>query len=74
MPDNDQRLYKAFEAKYRSGPAEIVMTLLHTFGDKERGDPLTYETLIAYLKHDRVGIREQRVPDYCAAHNNWENC
>jgi hypothetical protein len=57
-PDNDAKLYKALEGKYRSGPAEIVMTLLHTFGDRERGDPLTYEALIAYLKHDKIAIRE----------------
>jgi hypothetical protein len=57
-PGNDIKLFTALEGKYRAGPAEIVMTLLHTFGERERGDPLTYETLLAYLKHDKILIRE----------------
>jgi hypothetical protein len=57
-PDNDMKLYKALEGKYRAGPAEIIMTLLHTYGERDLADPLTYETLIAYLKHDKVAIRE----------------
>src|SRR4029077_2731931 len=49
-PENDLVLYRALEAKHKSAPAEIIMTLLHSFSDRERAEPATYETLIEYLR------------------------
>jgi hypothetical protein len=55
---NDLQLYRAVERKYRSGPAEIFMNLLHGFSAEARGRPETYEQLIEYLKSDKLPIRE----------------
>jgi hypothetical protein len=56
--ENDQKLYQALEDKYRSGPAETIMELLHPYADRQKTEPEFYETLIAYLKHDKLPIRE----------------
>ncbi|MBL8794940.1 MAG: hypothetical protein JNM56_13610 [Planctomycetia bacterium] len=59
-PGQDLKLYNALtqEKKYSPAQAEIVLRLLHSFGEADLGRPETYEALIAYLKHDRVSIRE----------------
>ncbi len=55
---NDHELYTALEKKYRGGPAEIIMNLLHGFSPEQRSKPETYEHLIEYLKSDKLPIRE----------------
>jgi hypothetical protein len=56
--DHDQLLYQVLEKKYKSGPAEIMLSLLHGFTTEEQAQPETYETLIQYLKNDKLPIRE----------------
>ena len=56
--ENDQQLYQALQQKYKSSLAEIIMELLHPFSEKQKHEPETYETLIAYLNHDKLPIRE----------------
>jgi hypothetical protein len=58
-PGQDAKLYQALLDKgITPVHAEIVMQLLHSFGEAQLGRPETYETLIAYLNHPRVGTRE----------------
>jgi hypothetical protein len=57
--ENDMILYRALDSKFKGGSAEIVMSLLHGFtSDADRLDPATYDTLIHYLKNDKLPIRE----------------
>jgi hypothetical protein len=57
-PGRDLQLYAMLigHAKYPERHAETVLQLLHSPFDA--GDPVTYQTLIAYLQHDRLAIRE----------------
>jgi hypothetical protein len=57
-PGNDAILYRALESKYKSGPAEAIMELLHPYSEKQRKEPETYETFIACLKHEKLAIRQ----------------
>jgi len=59
-PGQDLRLYTVLtkDKKYSVVHADIVMELLHSLGDQQLGRPETYEALIAYLKHDKLAIRE----------------
>jgi hypothetical protein len=55
---NDLVLYDALRKKhYSKGEAHTIMELLHSFSDKERGHPETYETLIGYLRQSNKPIR-----------------
>jgi hypothetical protein len=55
----DMGVYKALiEKKYAAGQAEMVMELLHGFARKDLQRPETYESLISYLQHKDLGIRE----------------
>jgi hypothetical protein len=57
--ENDLKLYDALRRKFnKSEPAESIMNLLHIYGPRQVTDPITYETLIAYLLHDRLSVRE----------------
>jgi hypothetical protein len=56
--ENDLQLCHALEAKYNSGPAEIIMELMHPYSAKQMQEPETYETLIAYLQHPKLPIRQ----------------
>jgi hypothetical protein len=56
--ENDHKLYEALENKYKAGPAAIIMDLLHPLSARQKAEPETYETLIAYLKHDKLPIRQ----------------
>jgi len=56
--ENDQQLYTALQQKYKSSLAEIIMELLHPLSEKQKHEPETYETLIAYLNHDKLPVRE----------------
>jgi hypothetical protein len=55
--DHDIKLYSALEGTYGARPAEIVMDLLHPYSDRQKQEPETYETLIAYLKNEKLAIR-----------------
>jgi hypothetical protein len=57
-PERDLKLYKELEGKYSAVPAEIIMDLLHGFSQARWSQPETYETLIEYLKNDKLPIRE----------------
>ena len=55
----DHAWYQALlDNKYPAGQAEIVMELLHGFSAKDLQTPETYESLISYLQHKNMGIRE----------------
>ncbi|HEY1861738.1 MAG TPA: hypothetical protein VGG61_15365 [Gemmataceae bacterium] len=59
-PKQDLPLYQFLvkQKKYSEGHADIVLQLLHSFGELDRSRSETYETLISYLKHDKLPIRE----------------
>jgi len=58
-PDHDAKLYKLLLAeKYTANEAEIVMQLLHSFGERDLRRPETYEALIDYLAGPKLAIRE----------------
>jgi hypothetical protein len=46
------------ERQYTPGQAEILIQLLFGFAEADRTRPETYETLIAYLRHGKLPIRE----------------
>jgi hypothetical protein len=54
----DLAVYTSLQKKLSVGQAEIVMNLLHGFGEQERSRPETYDVLIRYLQHDQPAIRE----------------
>jgi hypothetical protein len=58
-PGQDMKLYNGLikEGKFRPIDAEAVIQLLHGFTDADLGRPETYETLIDYLRHERLPIR-----------------
>jgi hypothetical protein len=58
-PGQDQKLYQALlKKKYTPVQADTVLYLLHSFALTALSRPETFETLIAYLKHDKMAIRE----------------
>jgi hypothetical protein len=59
-PGQDQILYKGLieNSKYKPVHAETVVQLLHSFGEADLASPETYQTLIDYLDHDQLAIRE----------------
>jgi hypothetical protein len=54
----DLRLYQALEKKHSPETAETLMTLLHGFSAKQAQEPATYQTLIGWLKHELLPVRE----------------
>jgi hypothetical protein len=58
QPERDLRLYRVFTdvQGYTAGEAATVMELLHSPFVVER--PETYETLIEYLNHKKLAVRE----------------
>ena len=46
------------DKKYSEAAAEILVGLLHSFGETDLGRPETYDTLIRYLRNDKLPIRE----------------
>jgi hypothetical protein len=58
-PGQDIKLYNGLinEGKYKPIDAEAVIQLLHGFTDADLARRETYETLIDYLRHDRLPIR-----------------
>jgi hypothetical protein len=59
-PGQDMKLYETLvkEKKYSPNQAEMVLQLLHSFGERDLARAATYETLIEYLLHDKPAIRE----------------
>ncbi len=59
-PGQDLKLYDALQKdkKYPAGQAEIVLDLLHSYSQTDLERPETFETLIAYLRHDKPAIRQ----------------
>jgi hypothetical protein len=58
-PGQDQKVYHNLIElrKYSPAHAATVVSLLHDFGPNELLQPETYDTLIEYLKHERLAIR-----------------
>ncbi len=58
QPDRDLQLYRMFTefAGYTAPEGETVLQLLHNAFDAEQ--PETYETLITYLNHRKLAVRE----------------
>lgn len=58
-PGQDIKLYNLLVDQYKFSPghADIFMQLLHSFGDDDLSRPETYEILVAYLDHEKPGIR-----------------
>jgi hypothetical protein len=59
-PGQDQKLFeKLLKMKgYTPVDAETCMELLHSFGEAEVARPELYETLIDYLGHEKLAIRD----------------
>jgi hypothetical protein len=59
-PGQDMKLYETLvnEKKYSPNQAEIVLQLLHSFGEPELARPATYDALIEYLMHDKPAVRQ----------------
>lgn len=59
-PGQDQILYNGLikVANYTPVHAETVLQLLHSFGEADLASPETYQTLIDYLDHQHLAIRE----------------
>jgi hypothetical protein len=59
-PGQDLRLFHFLvQSKgFSENQASIVLQLLHSFGEGDLGRPVTYETLIDYLLHDKLAIRQ----------------
>jgi hypothetical protein len=59
-PGQDLQVYALLtkDKKYPPAHADIVLRLLHSFGEADLGRPETYEALIAYLNHDKLPVRE----------------
>jgi hypothetical protein len=58
--DDEIELYRMLQEKkgFSKEKAQIIMSLLHVFSPEDRANPKTYETLISYLDHDNLAIRE----------------
>ncbi len=59
-PGQDLQLYNLLikDKNYTANQAEIVLQLLHSFGETDLARPATYETLIDYLMHDKPAVRQ----------------
>jgi hypothetical protein len=57
-PGQDQKVYDLLvtQEKYKPTQAEVVMQLLHS--PFQADEPETYQTLIDYLRHDNLAVRE----------------
>jgi hypothetical protein len=58
-PGQEMKLYQVFTEKVKMKPvhAETILQLLHSFDEAALKNPETYDMLINYLNHDRLGIR-----------------
>lgn len=67
-PENDSALFLILrdQKKYSELQAETFLQLLHGTPPSELGNPTTYETLIAYLRSDKLPIREMAASQLAA--------
>jgi len=58
-PGQEMKLYQVFTEKVKMKPvhAETILQLLHSFDEAALKNPETYDMLISYLNHERLGIR-----------------
>jgi hypothetical protein len=58
--DHEMELYRTFQEKkgFSKEKADIIMQLLHDFSPADAADRKTYATLINYLDHDNLAIRQ----------------
>jgi hypothetical protein len=58
-PGQDQLLYQGLlkSGRYTPVDAETLCQLLHSFGENDLAQPATYQMLIDFLDHDKLGIR-----------------
>jgi hypothetical protein len=58
-PGQDQILYKGIMERggFSAIEAETILQLLHSYGEVDLSRPETFETLIAYLNHEKLPIR-----------------
>jgi hypothetical protein len=58
--DHELELYRTLQEKrgLSKEKAEIIMRLLHLMSQADSSNPKTYETLIGYLDHDNLAIRQ----------------
>jgi hypothetical protein len=58
-PGQDQKLYHGLieKAGYTPAQAASVVNLLHSFGESDLARPTTYETLIDFLRSDKLALR-----------------
>jgi hypothetical protein len=56
--DNQQRLFLALEKKYSSATGEVILHLLNGFSEAQLQTPEVYASLIGYLKHSDLPVRE----------------
>jgi hypothetical protein len=56
--EHDSQLLRALQEKTAKDKAEIILRLLHGFSTREIEQPETYQTLLAYLDHENLEIRE----------------
>jgi hypothetical protein len=58
-PGQDSQLAKYLRSKdYSPAHTTILLQLLHSYGADEIDDPLTYDLLISYLRHEKLAVRE----------------
>lgn len=59
-PSQNLRLYRFLvdQRMLSTNQAEILLQMLHSFDEGARDRPETYETMIEYLRHDNMAIRE----------------
>src|SRR5262249_4613439 len=57
--ENDFKLYRALHDKdYTDVQSKTVLGLLHGFSEEDLASPETYEVLLAYLRHEKLAVRE----------------
>ncbi|HEV2947183.1 MAG TPA: hypothetical protein VGX70_07390 [Gemmataceae bacterium] len=56
--DNQQRLFLALEKKYSSATGEVILHLWNGFSEAQLQTPEVYASLIGYLKHPDLPVRE----------------
>lgn len=55
---NDARLHDALTSAFGPATADIIQELLRPYTEAQRRQPETYETLIAYLRHGNIAVRQ----------------
>jgi len=55
---NDRKLFEVLKKKYAHSTAEIVLRLLHGFSEQQLQHPAVYASLIGYLQHGNLPVRQ----------------